>query len=102
MKEKLVRDKIIEIIRNSGKEVEFYVSDEKEYWERLKEKLQEEVNEVLEEENILEEIADVLEVLHSIAEFKKNDFQEIEKKRIQKKEERGGFKKRIVLKTILK
>jgi len=49
---KLARDKIPEIIQGKGEKVDYYIADKKEYWNRLKDKLREEVEEVLEEDNI--------------------------------------------------
>jgi len=94
---KLVRDKIPEIIQDNGEVPDFYIADKKEYGERLKDKLKEEVDEVLEWDNVQEELADVLEVVHSIAKFQNIKLEDIEKSRIEKKEKRGGFDKRIIL-----
>jgi predicted house-cleaning noncanonical NTP pyrophosphatase (MazG superfamily) len=94
---KLVRDKIPEIIRAKGGTPKTkVVSDDNEYWGLLKQKLLEEVKEFLKEENI-EELADVLEVVHAICSFKGWDLKDVEKLRIKKREKRGGFEKRIVL-----
>ena len=59
--DKLVRDKIPQIIKDNGVTPVIHVADDSEYWERLKAKLQEEVDEVLEDINVNEELADVLE-----------------------------------------
>ena len=94
---KLVRDKIIDIIKNNWESAEFYIADKNEYWDKLKEKLQEEVLEVLEEDNIIWELADVMEVIYAICEFKNIDFQEVEKLRKKKLKERWWFTKKIIL-----
>lgn len=70
---KLVRDKIPEIIENSGKEPIIRVLDDTEYKEELLKKLYEEYNEVIEaktKEETLEECSDVLEVLIALLEYK--------------------------------
>ena len=90
---KLVRDKIPEIIKANGEIPITHIADEKEYWEKLKEKLSEEVDEFLEESNE-EELADVLEVVDAICEFKKIDKENLKK---EKSERRGGFKDKIIL-----
>ena len=94
--EKLVRDKIPEIIRKDGREPVIRVADDEEYWSRLKDKLHEEVAEFT-EEGEKEEIADILEVLHAIMEFRNINKSEIENIRKKKAEERGGFKEKIIL-----
>lgn len=62
----------------------------------LDRKLQEEVQEYLESHSI-EEMADVLEVLHGIAFHMGVSWDTIEQERIRKREERGGFEKGIRL-----
>lgn len=96
---KLVRDKIPEIIETKGENPLTHIADAGEYWKRLKEKLMEEVEEFLEEENI-EEMADIFEVATAINKFKKWDMQEIIKIQKQKVNERGGFEKRIILEEV--
>ncbi len=71
--------------------------DEK--YKLLEAKLQEEVNEFLEDKN-LEELADVMEVLFGLADSLGYSEEELLKARDKKREERGGFKKWIVLKSV--
>jgi predicted house-cleaning noncanonical NTP pyrophosphatase (MazG superfamily) len=96
---KLVRDKIPEIIKATGNEGEVRVMGEREFEKELKKKLIEEARELLKtkKENLPKELADVLEVLKSIAEFYGIDFELIEEKQIKRRKERGGFKKRLFL-----
>jgi predicted house-cleaning noncanonical NTP pyrophosphatase (MazG superfamily) len=93
---KLVRDKIPEYIESKGETAIFHIANEKEYWEKLKEKLQEEVAEFNEDENA-EELADIFEVLEAIVDYKKFSREEIEKIKIDKAEKKGKFKERIIL-----
>ena len=58
---KLVRDRIPQIMIENQKNPVTHTADDREYWERLKDKLKEEVNEFLENGN-REELADILEV----------------------------------------
>jgi len=96
-RDKLVRDKIPQIIKDGGSIPIIHIADDLEYWERLKAKLQEEVDEVLKDTNVNEELADVLEVVHAILVFKGTTFKELEQIRLKKKEKRGGFKNKIIL-----
>ena len=93
---KLVRDKIPEYIKSKGDIPITHIADEKEYWLKLKEKLQEEIDEFVKAEN-MEELADVLEVIEAVQEYKKFDKLEIENIKNQKIKKRGKFQKRIIL-----
>ncbi|MDP3052482.1 MAG: nucleoside triphosphate pyrophosphohydrolase [bacterium] len=93
---KLVRDKIPEYIRKKGETPITHIADETEYWQKLKEKLIEEIEEFNKNESV-EEFADILEVLDAIADYKKFDKKEIEKIKAEKAEAKGKFKKRIIL-----
>jgi len=93
---KLVRDKIPGIIRRKGKNPITHVADENEYWEKLREKLNEEVVEFLSSES-REELADILEVVYSLDEARGVNPVTLEEVRKDKAEKSGGFKKRIVL-----
>jgi predicted house-cleaning noncanonical NTP pyrophosphatase (MazG superfamily) len=94
--DKLVRDRIPEIIKTNGGSAKIHNCSDREFWEYLKKKLSEETEEFLKSENT-EELADILEVLHYILLEKKISFSDIEEIRQRKKEERGGFEKRIIL-----
>jgi len=93
---KLVRDKIPEIIKNKGIVPITHIADDAEYWQKLKEKLQEELYEFIEAETI-EEMADILEVIDAISDYKKFDKEELQKIKNKKAYERGKFKERIIL-----
>ncbi len=93
---KLVRDKIPEHIASQGGTYAVHTADKQEFWQKLKQKLAEETQEFTASENP-EEIADILEVISAIQDFKKWDAGYMEKLRREKFQKRGGFAKRIIL-----
>ena len=97
---KLVRDFIPDIIENSGRFCDVCILEDEAYTNCLNEKLQEEVSEYLADKTI-EELADILEVLHAIAQSQGYAFSEVENLRREKKLSRGGFEKRIFLKSVI-
>lgn len=93
---KLIRDRIPEIIKNSGNICEIKILDDEDYLKELNNKLYEELNEYNESGEI-EELADLTELIYAIAEFKGYSIEEFNNLRIDKEEKRGGFKKRLFL-----
>lgn len=93
---KLVRDKIPEIINADNRKAITRILDDDEYVKELNIKLQEEVKEYLEDNNA-EELADIVEVIYAILDSKDITIEEFEKIRKAKVEKRGAFKKRIFL-----
>ncbi|MTI69193.1 MAG: phosphoribosyl-ATP pyrophosphohydrolase [Firmicutes bacterium] len=93
---KLVRDKIPNIIEDDNKEYLTEIVKGDELKELLNKKLREEVEEYI-ESNDIEEIADILEVIYAIIENNNISKKEVEKIRKNKKENRGGFKEGIKL-----
>ena len=93
---KLVRDKIPQIIESKGESPLFHVADTEEYWNKLKEKLVEEVGEFNADESV-EEFADLLEVIDAIADHKGFNGEEVNSVKEEKLQKRGGFKERIIL-----
>ena len=92
--EKLVRDKIPQIIKDSGKTPIIRILGEEEYLVELDKKLNEEISEYQESKS-LEEMADVLEVLFAISEARGHSVEELMKVRNAKREKRGGFEQKI-------
>ena len=97
---KLVRDRIPEIILKDNELPSTRILDDEEYIKELNKKLQEEVSEYLEAENI-EEMVDILEVIRAILDHKGVTYEEIEEKRIKKATKRGAFKEKIYLEKVL-
>jgi predicted house-cleaning noncanonical NTP pyrophosphatase (MazG superfamily) len=96
---KLVRDKIPEIIKKNGGHADItYIKGDKKYLTALLDKDIEEGKE-LREDPCLEELADKLEVLYAIGEYLNLSPEDIEKARLKKKKERGGFSNRVFLKS---
>ena len=95
--DKLVRDRIPEIIENSGNHCEVEIVNDEVALEYLYKKLNEEVEELLEDKN-LEEIADVFEVLFAIGKKYGYSEEDILSRRAEKKFKSGGFEDNIVLK----
>lgn len=93
---KLVRDKIPEIMVKNGADPVTRILNDEEYLKELNKKLQEEVQEYLTDGNV-EELADIEEVLRAILDLKKVSYAEFEEIREQKVIKRGAFKKRIFL-----
>lgn len=96
---KLVRDKIPEIIEAAGKTCTTHTLNDEEYIKALETKLNEEVAEYQEDKN-LEEMADVLEVLQAICVARGYTLEQLEEMRAKKAEERGGFEKKVFLERV--
>ena len=93
---KLVRDKIPEIIKSEGREVKARTLTNEEYKKELNKKLKEEVREYLENNNV-EELADIVEVVYGILNSMDITIEEFEKIRKEKVKKRGAFNKKIFL-----
>lgn len=94
--DKLIRDKIPAILKAESKTITTHLADDDEYWQKLKHKLKEEAAEFWHEESE-EELADILEVIYAICQFKKISKEKLEQTRTKKTTERGGFGQRIIL-----
>ncbi len=108
---KLVRDKIPEIIAEKGEVARTRILSTAEFKEKLIEKMAEEVSEVEESslvflktprsqvvrQNMLKELADLQEVLLAVYETFNISCEEVNRIRNKRKKERGAFKKHILL-----
>ena len=101
---KLVRDRIPEIIKNNGEEPIIRILDDLEYKVELEKKLLEEYNEVIESsgKDRLEELADMLEVIKALASIENKTLVDIIEISNKKNEVRGSFKDKIYLEKVLK
>lgn len=97
---KLVRDRIPEIIEKDGKTPITRVLSEQEYILEVQKKMHEELKEydkAIHTENRLEELADLLELIHAASLLYGANPAELEELRARKAEQRGGFAKGIYL-----
>ncbi len=102
---KLVRDKIPEIIENDGERPVVRVLNDDEYRIELEKKLKEEYEEVLiaeGKEERLEELADMLEVIRALALLEDEDIQSVINIMDKKRKKRGGFTKKLFLEKTMK
>lgn len=99
---KLIRDRIPEIIENSGKDYVVEVLSDDDYLQHLKLKLKEELDEYIaanEDEEVIE-LADLVEVIYALIKHKGVSIEEFEETRVQKQVDRGAFDKKLFLKTV--
>lgn len=96
---KLIRDKIPEIIRQSGRQYAVEVMSEAEYWQALLAKLVEEATEVSEanSEFLISELADLYEVIDAILATKGISEDVVRLQQREKQAKCGGFERRIRL-----
>ena len=97
---KLVRDRIPEIIRASGKTCTTEVLSDEDYIRAIDAKLDEELAEYHKDQNI-EELADLLEVIRAAAVARGYRIEQLEQVRAEKAAKRGGFEKKLYLKEVI-
>lgn len=97
--DKLVRDRIPEIIRREGRRCGVEVMSERAYVEALRDKLVEEAQEASTcvPERLVEELADLCEVIDSLVAATGTDPVQVRAKQEQRRLERGGFNERLRL-----
>ena len=101
---KLVRDKIPEIIKNNNGEPITRVLDDIEYKQELEKKLYEEYLEVLDSNNFedrIEELADMLEIIKALSKLENKTLEDIIEVANQKQIKRGGFEEKIYLEKVI-
>ncbi|MCI6639225.1 MAG: nucleoside triphosphate pyrophosphohydrolase [Pygmaiobacter massiliensis] len=96
---KLVRDRIPEIIETDGNVCVRETLSDEEYLRLLDEKLDEEVGNYQQNKS-LEELADLLEVLGAVVTARGYTWNQLTTLRKEKREQKGGFEKRILLKEV--
>ena len=96
---KLIRDRIPEIIRQAGRECEVETMSLKDYHQALFNKLVEEAKEAAEAkpDNLVEELADIYEVIDAILNIVEIDKSLLLAKQEQKRQNKGGFTKKLKL-----
>ena len=96
---KLVRDRIPELIQKSGSQYDITTLSETEYRQALKDKLLEEAQEVAQSspDELVQELADLLEVIAALMEAHGIEDEHILLERDHKRAEKGGFEHKIKL-----
>lgn len=101
---KLVRDKIPEIIKSNNAEPFIRILTDEEYKQELERKLLEEYNEVLQtktKEERIEELSDMIEIIKALAALEQSTLYEVIEVSNQKALKRGGFDKKIYLEKVI-
>lgn len=100
--DKLIRDRIPEIMTNAGKTFVVKEMNDEEYLLKLKEKLIEEAKEVnvANEDEIIGELADVMEIVNAIENAYSIDHDAVIDKQHRKAETNGKFEKKLLLKEV--
>ena len=96
---KLVRDRIPEIIRESGNECEFVILSAPEYRQALRQKLIEEAAEAAaaDEDDLVAELADLSEVIDALMISFGISGDRLLAEKTKRREARGGFTQKIML-----
>lgn len=97
---KLVRDNMQQIILEAGRKPITKILNQEDYITELRKKSNEELQEYLTaetNEEALEELADLLEVIHALAIIHDASIEEVQKIRVKKAEKRGGFSDKVFL-----
>lgn len=100
---KLVRDNIPKIISDDGKKANTRILNTEEFRIALYEKLIEEATELKQastKQDVVEELADIYEVIEELLIINKIDINDIETARIKKNFKRGTFEDRIFLESV--
>lgn len=99
---KLVRDQIIEKIKDRGGSAEYVVMEGKVYQQALVQKLKEEIRELQDAplETFEDELADVQEIVYQLCKSAGIDPQTLAKKVVEKRRMAGGFERRLFIKTV--
>ena len=98
--QKLVRDRIPEIIESSGRICVTEILSDEDYLKMLDAKLDEELAEYHADQNI-EELTDLMEVIRACAVARGYSVEELEQARAEKAAKRGGFERKILLKEVI-
>ena len=93
---KLVRDRIPEIIEASGKTCKTEILNDADYLQMIDAQLDEELAEYHKDQNV-EELADLMEVIYAAAVARGCSIEQLEQVRAEKAAKRGGFQKKILL-----
>ena len=88
---KLIRDNNVKIMEDKGCKVTYEILDDKKYGEEIDKKLA---------DYSVEEMADVMEVIYAILEYRGTSMEEVEQVRIKKRNRKGAFKNKIFLKDV--
>lgn len=103
-KNKLIRDKVIDSISSQGRTPNIKILDNKSFETEICSKLVDEAKEVVgsieDRGHLSEEIADVLEVIDAIIKTKNLNLDEIQKIKVDKRNQWGGFDKQIWLESV--
>lgn len=100
---KLVRDKIPNIIEEKGETPVIKVLNENDYKKELEKKLYEEYKEVIEAsgDERIEELADMLEVIRTLASLENKNLNDIIDIADKKNKKRGAFDEKIFLEKVI-
>jgi predicted house-cleaning noncanonical NTP pyrophosphatase (MazG superfamily) len=94
---KLVRDRIPDMIQAAGQEYATEVMSLEDYQQALREKLIEEAQEAADASDLIGELADLYEVMDALINFYGIEPDAIGAEQRRKRDERGGFSQRIRL-----
>ena len=101
---KLIRDKVLDIIEKDGKKAKTRILDDEGYKRELLKKLVEEAQEAVatgeDRKGLTKEIGDILEIIDYLIKVFGLDRKEIEKIRRERKKSRGGFDKKLFLECV--